>query len=202
MALASFVVKPISRGKGRSSVAAAAYRSGEKLNNEREGTTYSYARKSGIVYTDILLPAHAPERLQNRETLWNEVEKVEKASNARLAREIMIALPKELSREQNTMLARAYAQTFANEGMIADLSIHDKGDGNPHAHIMLTTRPFNQDGTWGEKSRKEYIRDEHGEKIKLKSGEYKSRKVDLVDWNTEEKLVEWHQRYVSTAIAK
>jgi hypothetical protein len=93
------------------------------------------------------------------------------------------------------MLARAYAQTFANEGMIADLCIHDKGDGNPHAHILLTTRPFNQDGTWGEKSKKEYMLDSRGEKIKLKSGEYKSRKVDLVDWNTEEKLVEWHKRY-------
>jgi hypothetical protein len=195
MAIAYMVVSNISRGTGKSAVAAAAYRSGETLHNEREGNTYSYARKSDRVYNEILAPREAPEWARIREALWNEVEHIEKQSNARLAREIMVALPKELTQEQNIALVRAYAQTFANEGMVADLSIHDKGDGNPHAHIMLTTRPFQEDGTWGAKSKKAYILNTQGEKIKLKSGEYKSRKVDTVDWNKSEKIEAWRERY-------
>lgn len=144
-------VSNVSRGAGKSAVAAAAYRSGEKLCNEREGTTYEYARKTDRVYTEILAPQQAPEWATTRSQLWNEVERIEKQSNARLAREVMIALPKELAQEQNRRLTRAYAQTFVNEGMVVDVALHDKGDGNPHAHLLLTVRPFNEDGTWGGK---------------------------------------------------
>lgn len=195
MAIASCSVQVISRSSGRSSVAAAAYRSGETLYNEREGQTYSYARKTDRVYSEILAPSHAPEWVKNREQLWNQVEQIEKRKDSQLAREVMIALPKELSKEQNIALARAYAQTFANEGMVADLSIHDKGDSNPHAHIMLTTRPFNEDGTWGAKSKEAYMLDASGEKIRLKNGDYKSRKIPTTDWNTPEKLLEWRKLY-------
>ncbi len=195
MAIASMHVSVVSRSSGRSSVAAASYRSGEELHNEREGITYNYPRKSGIVYTEILTPENSPDWTHHREQLWNAVEAAEKARNAQTAREITFALPHELSREQNIALAKAYAQTFVHEGMIADVAIHDKGDGNPHCHLLLTMRPLHEDGTWAAKSKKAYVLDDNGERIRLPSGEYKSYKVRLTDWDTPEKLVEWRDRY-------
>jgi ATP-dependent exoDNAse (exonuclease V) alpha subunit len=109
---------------------------------------------------------HAPREYADRAVLWNAVEKTEKAKNSQLAREIEIALPRELTRQQNILLARRYVQEqFVSAGMCADLCIHDTGKGNPHAHIMLTMRPFNEDKTWGTKQKKEYILDESGGKI-------------------------------------
>ena len=94
------------------------------------------------MHSEILLPAHAPSEFSDRSTLWNSVEKIEKSRNAQLAREIEIALPAELGRKDQITLVRAYVlNTFVASGMCADFSIHDKGDGNPHAHIMLTMRP-------------------------------------------------------------
>ena len=96
------------------------------------------------------MPDHAPAAYADRAVLWNAVEKIEKAKNAQLAREIEIALPKELTREQGISLVREYVkEQFVNAGMCADIAIHDKQDGNPHAHVMLTIRPIEQDGTWG-----------------------------------------------------
>lgn len=116
--------------------------------------------KGGIAHTEILFPETAPSEYADRAVLWNAVEKIEKAKNAQLAREIELALPVELSLEQNTDLVRAYCrQYFVNVGMCADICIHDKQDGNPHAHVMLTMRPFNDDATWGTKQKKEYIPD-------------------------------------------
>lgn len=124
------------------------------------------------------------------------MEKIEKNKNAQLAREIEIALPVELSAGQNLSLARDYCRKhFVDAGMCADICIHDKNDGNPHAHIMLTMRPFEQDGNWAAKSRKEYILDENGERILLKSGAFKSRKVDATDWNNRGKAEEWRQAW-------
>jgi len=187
-------IKIISRGKGKSAVAASAYRSAEKITNEYDGMIHDYTKKGGVTHTEILLPDHAPKKYFDRSTLWNAVEKIEKNKNSQLAREIELALPAELSSEQNLSLVREYVnQNFVSVGMCADICIHDKKDGNPHAHIMLTMRPFEEDGSWGAKSKKEYMLDENGEKIILKSGEYKSRKINSTDWNDQTKAEEWRK---------
>ncbi len=167
MALASCSVKIISRGKGKSAVAASAYRAGAEMHDERDGQSYDYSRKTGIVHTEMVTPSHAPDWTHERQELWNKVEQCEKRKDAQLAREVMIALPQELTQAQNIQLARAYAQTFVNEGMIADVAVHDKGDGNPHAHILLTLRTLDGE-TFGQKCR---------------------------EWNAREKVEEWRQTY-------
>jgi hypothetical protein len=148
----------ISRGGGKSAVSAAAYRSGSRLHSEYDGGDHDYTRKGGIVHSEILLPTNAPAEYADRNTLWNAVEKVERYKNAQLAREVEIALPVELSLEQQISLVRKYVQTqFTDCGMIADYSIHEpsKKTPNPHAHIMLTMRPLNEDKSWGAKLRTE-----------------------------------------------
>lgn len=193
-------IKIISRGKGKSAVAAAAYRSGEKLINNYDGITHDYTRKSGIAHTEILLPSHAPPDFQNRSALWNSVEKIEKSKNSQLAREIELAIPKELPPEQQIELVREYVKdNFVSVGMCADIAIHDKKDGNPHAHIMLTMRPLNENGEWGAKSKKEYITDKNGERIKLKNGNFKTKKVDTVDWNEQSKAELWRSKWAELA---
>ena len=121
----------VSRGKGKSAVAAAAYRSGEKLTNEWDGMTHDYTRKGGVVHTEIMLPPHAPPSFSDRSTLWNSVELYEKAGNAQLAREIDAALPIELSREEQIRLVREYCSSqFVSRGMCVDYAIHDTDKGN------------------------------------------------------------------------
>ena len=193
-------IKIVSRGKGKSAVAAAAYRSGEKLTNEWDGLTHDYTKKGGVVHSEILLPAHAPPAFSDRSTLWNSVELSEKSNNAQLAREVEIALPVELSREEQTRLVREYCSSqFVSKGMIADFNLHDTGGGNPHAHILLTMRPMDEKGAWLPKSKKEYVLDENGEKIRLPSGRYKTRKVDLVDWNNRENAEVWRRAWADLA---
>ena len=193
-------IKIVSRGKGKSAVAAAAYRSGEKLTNEWDGLTHDYTKKGGVVHSEILLPAHAPPAFSDRSTLWNSVELSEKSNNAQLAREVEIALPVELSREEQTRLVREYCfSQFVSKGMIADFNLHDTGGGNPHAHILLTMRPLDEKGAWLPKSKKEYVLDENGEKIRLPSGRYKTRKVDLVDWNNRENAEVWRRAWADLA---
>ena len=163
MAIFHCPIQVIKRSAGRSVVEAAAYRSGTKLTCEWDGRTHDYTRKGGIVHTEILLPPHAPREFSDRSTLWNSVEMVEKARDAQLAREFEISLPVELSFEENLKLIRAYVKdNFADAGMCADLCVHDKGDGNPHAHVLLTMRPLKEDGTWGAKCRKVYDLDKQG----------------------------------------
>lgn len=188
-------IKIISRGKGKSAVAAAAYRAGEKIVSAYDGLIHDYTHKGGVVHTEMLLPENAPEEYRDRSMLWNAVEKVEKSRNAQLAREIELALPVELSFEQNLALVRAYCQQhFVSAGMCADLCIHDKGDGNPHAHIMLTMRPFNKDRTWGAKHRKEYLLDRNGQRsYDPKKRRYKSNAVSTTGWNAQTKAEEWRQ---------
>ena len=179
-----------------SAVGASAYRSGEILKNEYDGITHDFTRKRGIVHTEILLPPHAPPDFADRSTLWNAVEKIEKAKNSQLAREIEVALPVELDREKQIQLVREYVQeNFVSVGMCADIAVHDKKTGNPHAHIMLTMRPLEQSGEWGAKSKKEYILDKNGQRIKLKNGSFKTRKVDLTDWNDKGKAEVWRQAW-------
>jgi len=189
-------IKIISRGKGKSAVAASAYRSGEKIKNEYDGIVHDFTRKGGIAHTEILLPQNAPQEFANRSILWNSVEKIEKSKNSQLAREIEVALPKELDREKQINLVREYVkENFVKVGMCADIALHDKNDGNPHCHILLTMRPLNEDTTWGAKSKKEYIFDENGEKVKLKNGNYKTRKINTTDWNEQDKAEEWRKAW-------
>ena len=157
MAIFHCPIQIIKRSIGKSAVAAAAYRSGERLTNEWDGMTHDYTHKGGIVHTEIMLPSHAPPEFQDRSTLWNSVEQIEKSSDAQLAREIEVALPVELSPAQQLALVRAFVKdNFVDAGMCADFAIHDKGTGNPHAHILLTIRPLRPDGKWGPKCRKVY----------------------------------------------
>ena len=156
---------------------------------------HDYTRKRGIVHSEILLPPNAPPDFQDRGTLWNSVEQIEKACNSQLARELEVALPIELSREEQVRLIRAYCSSqFVSRGMCADFNIHDTGSGNPHAHILLTMRPMDERGKWLPKSKKEYVLDENGERIRLSSGRYKTRKVDLVDWNNRPERID-HRSY-------
>ena len=202
MAIYHLSIKIISRGKGKSAVAAAAYRAGEAITNEYDCTTHDYTRKGGVVHTEILLPEHAPKEYADRSTLWNAVEQIEKNKNAQLAREIEFALPVELTREQSISLVHEYVKRhFVEAGMCADVCVHDKEDGNPHAHIMLTMRPFALDGSWAAKSRKEYLLDKNGERIRLKSGEFKTRKIDMMDWNEQTKAEEWRAAWADAVNA-
>lgn len=207
MAIYHCSIKNGSRGKGQSAVAAAAYRAGDKLLSKETGILSDYTNKTGIVFSEIALCDAAPSEYMNRETLWNEVHKIEKAKNARLWREIEVALPKEFNPNEQIETVREYVKTFTEQGMCADWSIHDKKNGNPHAHIMLTTRSINNDGSWAPKSRKVYDLDENGEKIfqKLdKNGcrQYKCHKEDYNDWNKSEKIEEWRKAWADCCNAR
>lgn len=187
-------------GKQRSAVAAAAYRSGDKLKDERDGKTKFYHREVKPV-SFILAPEHAPDWVYNRERLWNEVEKVEKQYNSQLAREFNIALPRELSNEQQEKLAREYCQnTFVNDGMVADISIHRDDKNNPHFHVMLTVRPFKENGEWGAKTKKEYIKDKDGNFVLNEKGNKKTRNVSLTGWDkNKEKMNFWRKSWADIA---
>ena len=203
MAIFHCSIKITSRGKGRSVVAAAAYRAGEKIVNDYDGQSYDYTRKADIVHKEILLPDHAPREYLDRSTLWNAIERVESNRNAQLAREVQLGLQIELSMEQNIAITRDYVQKhFVSKGMIADIAIHDKDGSNPHAHVLLSIRPIEPNGSWGAKSYKEYILDDKGERIKLPSGEYKSRKVYTTDWNDQNKAEEWRKGWADTVNAE
>jgi ATP-dependent exoDNAse (exonuclease V) alpha subunit len=190
-------IKIIKRTAAKSAVGAAAYRAAEKILNDYNGLTHDYTRKKGVIHSEIMLPDHAPPEYADRSTLWNAVEAVEKNKNSQLAREIEIALPKELSQEENIELAKEYVKkNFVNHGMVADVCFHDKSDGNPHVHIMLTMRPMNLDGSWGDKQRKEYILDSNGEKIyDKKKRQYKCKSIATTDWNEQSKAEEWRQAW-------
>ena len=128
------------------------------------------------------------------------MEEIEKAGNSQLARELEVALPIELSREEQLRLVREYCSSqFVSKGMCADFNIHDTGSGNPHAHILLTMRPMDEQGKWLPKSKKEYVLDENGERIRLASGRYKTRKVDLVDWNSHDNAEVWRKAWADLA---
>lgn len=183
----------ISGGNGRSAVASASYRSGEKLHSEVENKNYFYDR---VVMPEsfILLPENAPEWASDREVLWNEVEAIDRKVNSRYAKEFNVALPVELTNdEQKELLTRYVQETFVDNGMVADVAIHRDNADNPHAHVMLTNRPFNADGTWGQKSKTEYILDENGNKTRTEKGNIRQRKIWLVDWDKQGKVQEWRK---------
>ena len=203
MAIYHLSIKLVKRSQGKSAVAAAAYRSGEQLFNEYDGMVHDYIRKGGVVHSEIMLPSHAPAEFSDRSILWNSVEQIEKHSRAQLAREIEIALPNELSRAEQIKLVQNYCrQTFVDVGMCADFSIHDpKGkQQNTHAHILLTMRPLNKDGSWGDKQKKEYVLDNNGEKIyDPNKKQYKCGTVPTTDWNEQTKAEEWRQAWADFA---
>ena len=192
-------ISMISRGKSKSAVASAAYISCEKITNEWDGVTHDYHNKKGLLHSEIFLPENIPINLKDRATLWNSVELNEKASNAQLARNFIIALPKELSFEENKKLITDFIQeNFVSKGMIVDLAIHDEsneGNNNIHAHIMTTLRPINEKGQWQAKSKKEYILDDYGNKILNKNGKPKTRKVELTDWSDRGNAEKWRESF-------
>jgi hypothetical protein len=153
MAIYHLSAKIISRSTGRSATGAAAYRSGSEIVDERTGLVHNYTRKGGVDGTALMAPAGAPEWATDRARLWNEVEQIEKRKDAQVAREIVVAIPRELSREQMAELVTGFAQDqFVKKGMVADVAFHHLDSENPHAHIMLTTRSIGPDG-FGQKAR-------------------------------------------------
>ncbi|HEO3245697.1 TPA: MobA/MobL family protein [Streptococcus agalactiae] len=194
-----FSVNIISRGKGKSAVASAAYISGEKIKNEWDGVTHDYTRKEKVLVKNIILPDHIPKEFNDRSTLWNKVEMAEKNSNAQLARQFIIGLPKELSLSENKNLVERYIkENLTSQGMIVDYAIHDESqdkNGNIHCHIMTIMRPINEKGEFLAKSKKEYILDEKGEKILNKNGKPKTRKVELTTWNDKGNVEKWRENF-------
>ena len=199
MAIFHMSFSNISAGKGRSAIASAAYRSGEKLFDDQEGRHYFYAR-SVMPDSFILTPKNAPAWASDREQLWNEVERKDRRANSRYAKEFNVALPVELSEdEQKELLTKYVQENFVDQGMVADVAIHRDHQDNPHAHVMLTNRPFNPDGTWGIKSKKQYILDENGNKMYTGTSKYpKSRKILMVDWDKKEKIIEWRHNWANS----
>jgi ATP-dependent exoDNAse (exonuclease V) alpha subunit len=199
IAIYSLNIKIQSRGKGKSAIAAAAYIAGERFKNEYDGLTHDRSERTDVVHKEILLPKNAPHEFSDRATLWNAVELSERAKNAQLCRSLRLALPRELNLAQNISLVHEYVhENFISRGMCADYAIHDKGNGNPHAHILLTMRPIEKDGTFGAKSRMEYILDNNGEKIKLPSGRYKTRKITITDWDNRANAELWRENWAKT----
>ena len=194
MANPHFEIKITKRSKRQSAVAGAAYQSGENLFSEYDQKHKDYRKKEGVVYTEIMLPSHAPPKYADREQLWNAVEAVENQWNSQLARRFVLALPREVPEELYPQMVQDYCnQFFVSKGMIADFAIHDpKPPGhNPHCHVMLTMRAMDEHGKWLPKARKVYDLDENGERIRLPSGNWKSHKEDTVDWNEQYHGQEW-----------
>ena len=155
MAIYHMQAKVVSRGSGRSAVAASAYMSCSRMYNDYDGIQHDYTRKQGLIYQEVMLPSMAPLEWNDREQLWNAVEENEKTKDSRLAREFVVALPVELDKDSNISLLQNFIQkNFVDMGMCADFAIHDTDGHNPHAHILLTVRPLNENGTWQYKTEK------------------------------------------------
>ena len=194
----------VTRSSGGRVVAKAAYNARDRLRDERYGKLEDYTKRHDLVFSKIFLPEHIPKEFSNREYLWNEVEKIEKSKNSQLARNLLFTLPRELNEEDRIKLISEFIEeNFTSKGMIADCNIHNPlasdNEEQPHVHILLTLREIDSEGKWKPKCRKEYILDENGEKIKLKSGNYKSRKVNLNDWNEPDKAKEWREDFSKKA---
>jgi ATP-dependent exoDNAse (exonuclease V) alpha subunit len=175
MAIYHLEAKVISRGTGRSAVAAAAYMSCSAMLNDYDGIQHDYTRKQGLVWEQVFLPEHAPAEWADRAVLWNAVEESEKTKDSRLAREFVVALPVELGQEEwKSLLTEFIQEQFVSDGMCADVCIHDTDGHNPHAHIMLTVRPLDEQGKWQYKTEKEYLCVRNGEERGFTSDEFKA----------------------------
>ena len=220
MAIYHCSVKIIGRSAGRSSVAAAAYRSAECLTNEYDGIEHDFTKKGWVEFTEIILPENAPEEYKDRSTLWNAVETVEKSQDAQLAREFEVALPAELTREQQIEVVEAFVRdNLTSQGMVADIAIHNPPktndrhqpideDGNvtrdvnemqfinPHAHILCTVRPMDSEGVWEKKSEVEYLCKKDGEEKAFTASEYRAAKED--GWEKQYRYYEGKQKVYYT----
>ena len=172
--------KVVSRGAGRSAIAAAAYASCSRLYNDYDGLTHDYTRKHGCLYSEVFLPQYAPEEWKDRQLLWEAVESVEKTKDSRLARELVVALPSELSLDVwKGMLERFVREQGIDLGMCADVNIHDPypPGHNPHSHILFTMRPLDENGKWQAKTQKEYLCKRGGEERGFTANEFKTAKT-------------------------
>ena len=175
MAIYHMQAKVVSRGSGRSAVAASAYMSCSRMYNDYDGIQHDYTRKQGLIYQEVMLPPMAPLEWNDREQLWNAVEETEKTKDSRLAREFVVALPVELDKDSNISLLQDFIKkNFVDMGMCADFAIHDTDGHNPHAHILLTVRPLNENGTWQYKTEKEYLCIKDGEEKGFTASEFKT----------------------------
>ena len=190
-----FHMTQVKRSAGQSVVAAAAYRSGEKLQSTYYGEINDYTRKKGIVMSEIFLPEHAPREFSDRETLWNSVEWIELNRKAQLAHNFDISLMNEFTMEENIAMAKAFVQEeLVARGMIVDLAIHDPvrkpgEEANPHMHILVPIRPLNEDGSWGIKQKKVSVLDGEGNPVFDKNGKQCFRAVQTTDWSSKETLL-------------
>ena len=181
MAIYHLEAKVVSRGTGRSAVAASAYLSCTNILNDYDGVRHDFTRKKGLVWQDVFLPEFAPPEWKDRGVLWNAVEENEKTKDSRLAREFVPALPIELTPAQWQELLSDFIQnSFVAEGMCADVAIHDPHPPghNPHAHIMLTVRPLDEQGNWQYKTEKEYLCARNGEERGFTAAEFKAAQAD------------------------
>ena len=179
MAIYHLEAKMVSRGAGRSAVAASAYLSCSRMLNDYDGVQHDYTRKQGLAWQAVFLPPMAPPEWQGREKLWNAVEEAEKTKDSRLAREFVAALPIELSRQQQIELLQDFIrEQFVDEGMCADVAIHDTDGHNPHAHILLTVRPLDEHGKWQYKTEKEYLCVKGGEERGFTASEFKAAQAE------------------------
>ena len=179
MAIYHLEAKVVSRGAGRSAVAASAYLSCSRLYNDYDGIQHDYTKKQGLVWQEVFLPEYAPQKWKDRERLWNAVEEVETAKDSRLAREFVVALPIELSRTEQIELFQEFIQKqFVADGMCADAAIHDTDGHNPHAHILLTVRPLDERGKWQYKTEKEYLCVKNGEERGFTAAEFRTAQND------------------------
>ena len=172
--------KVVSRGAGRSVIAAAAYASCSRLYNDYDGLTHDYTRKQGCLYSEVFLPQYAPEEWKDRQVLWEAVESVEKTKDSRLARELVVALPSELSLDDwKGMLERFIREQGTDLGMCADVNIHDPypPGHNPHSHILFTMRPLDEHGKWQAKTQKEYLCKRGEEECGFTADEFKVAKT-------------------------
>ena len=191
--------KIISRGKGQSCMASCAYYAGEKKYSEYECCwKYPHSSSSRVKWVEVMLPPNAPRAYADPQTLWNAVDAAETSVNAQTARSMLFALPRELTDEQNLALVRDFCQKeFVDKGMVCNFFYHDKDDGNPHVHIMLTLRAMDENGKWLPKSKNVYALDENGNRIRTPNGSWKRIKVDTVDWNERKYGEIWRQDWAT-----
>ena len=191
--------KIISRGKGQSCMASCAYYSGEKKYSEYECCwKYPHSSPARVKWVEVMLPLNAPKAYADPQMLWNAVDAAETSVNAQTARSMLFALPRELTDEQNLALVRDFCQKeFVDKGMVCNFFYHDKGDGNPHVHIMLTLRAMDENGKWLPKSKNVYALDENGNRIRTPNGSWKRIKVDTVDWNERKYGEIWRQDWAA-----
>ena len=177
-------------------VASASYRSDEALYSERTDEKIKFRNHIVKPESMILTPQHAPDWTNDRQRLWNEVDKVEKhntkTNNPRLAKEVLLSLPNDFDREVQTELTKDFIKSeFVDKGMVADISIHRDDMNNPHAHVLLTQRPFNSDGTWGKKTKTRTRYDENGHAILNKNGNKVRKQERFADFDFKEVRKHW-----------